>query len=363
MPIPCQLMKPLCLIMGTEKHICLGLTPLGVPAPNPNEICISIGPIYIPLGDQPSPSVSAHTGNLIKRGHDSKFLRPHLSTGLPPLPSAVPPPLDLGLMAIVIGFGQAKAVWGPYSIKAEFPDGAANPAVLFIAPGMCVGAANFSMCSEPMPKMNVKGVQILPNVFNVQVPSTVFAGMTFAAIIGNLVAAIADAVASKLLESLFKYVPGFKWAKEKLEKLAEKILSVALKPLTRRLTQKLTEKALHAVEDRLANEVGMEMSKQVEKKVEDIVEHQVEKSVERLAAKGVDRGIEKLASPLTEPAVDLAGEGGEKGTDWVEEKFGEEGEEGEGGEGEGGEGGKGNAEPRGSSGSTPPRGGGASRSE
>jgi hypothetical protein len=324
-------MKPLCLVIGTEKHICLGLTPMGVPAPNPNEICISLGPIDMPLGDSPSPTVSAHTARLIKRGHDSKFLRPHFSTGLPPLPSAVPPPLDLGLIAVVIAFGQAKTVWGPYSITADF-GGGASPAVIFLAPGMFLGAANFSMCSEPMPKMNIKGVQILPNVFNVQVPSTVFAGMTIADIIGNIVAAIVDAVLSKLLEVIFKNVPGLKQVKKLVEKVVEKVLGVALKPLTRVLAAKVSGKAIQKVEERLQQQVGMEASGRIEKKVEEMVDHQIEKGVEGLAAKTVDKEIENLATPLTEKGVDVAADSAKEGAEKV---FGEEGAESEGGEGEG----------------------------
>lgn len=333
MPLACQLMKPLCLVIGTEKHICLGLTPMGVPAPNPNEICISIGPINMPLGDSPSPNVSAHTARLIKRGHDSKFLRPHLSTGLPPLPSAVPPPLDLGLIAIVIAFGQAKTVWGPYSVKANFGEGA-NPAVIFLAPGMFLGAANFSMCSEPVPKMNIKGVQIVPNVFNIQVPSTVFAGMTIADIIGNIVAAVVDAVFSKLLEVIFKYAPGLKQLKKLVEKVAEKVIGTALKPLTHVLAAKVSEKAIEKVEERLQQQVGMQASERIENKVEEMVDHQIEKGVEGLAAKAVDKEIETLATPLTEKGVDVAADSAKEGAEKV---FGEEGAEGE-GKGEAGEG-------------------------
>ena len=335
MPLACQLMKPLCLLVGTEKHVCLGVSPLGPPLPNPNEICISVGVIDMPVGDSPSATVSGHNARLIMRGHDSKFLRPHFSTGLPPLPSAVPPVVDLGLIAIVIGLGQAKAVWGPFSIKADFGE-KKNPAVIFLAPGFCLGAANFSVCSEPVPKVNIKGVQIIPNVFNIQMPSTVFAGMTLADVVGNIVGAVADAVAAKLLELVFKYVPGVKWIKKKFEKLVEKVLGFALKPVLRRLTAKLTERAIERSEGRFVKVLGSSLSKEFaekyEEKIEKLVDHQVERMVERAAEKGVDKALEIRAAPLTEKGVEFADD---HAKEYVEEHFGEEGKEGGEGVGEG----------------------------
>ncbi len=323
MPMPCQLMKPLCLIVGVEKHTCLGISPMGIVMPNPEEICISLGPIYIPAGDSPSPTVSAQAGGLIKRGHDSKHFRPHFTTGTPPLPSAVPPVVDLGLIALVILLGQAKTVWGPYSIKAGFGDKKGNPAVIFVpVPGMCVGSANFTVCSEPT---------ALPSLLTLQTPNTVFAGMSWADIAGNIGEVLAELLLSKLLDCVFSRVAKLKGvgeAIEKAEEAVEKVLRTALKPIVRAVAQKTVKRAMPQVVKLAEGRLGFEVSNGFKAKSEKLTEKFIgEKLSEKVVDTAKDQAKEKAKGALIEPGI-------ESGT---ERLFGEEAKESS----EGGEGAKG----------------------
>src|SRR5882762_2325507 len=110
MPIPTQLVKPYCLVIGMERHTGLGLTPPSpVPVPNNNTFWVSASTaVLTPAGDWSSRTVKGHGSGIVKKGSDVKFLRPHVCLGSPMPPPIVPMVTDLGLIAVIIAFGSTK---------------------------------------------------------------------------------------------------------------------------------------------------------------------------------------------------------------------------------------------------------------
>src|SRR4051794_35111916 len=113
MPLKCQLLRPSCLVIGAEFHNAIGLNPIAVPTPSEKTSWMSLGLTLgiPPLSDTPSPWVGGGGGLVIKREHDTKFMRVLFSLGglVPPV-VVVPPVVDLGLAAVVIAVGQTKPV-------------------------------------------------------------------------------------------------------------------------------------------------------------------------------------------------------------------------------------------------------------
>jgi hypothetical protein len=294
----------------------------------PENTCrMSLFTIYNALGDEKSETVfSSGLSGFVKRGHDSKYMRPHLTVFAPPLPSVVPIPVDLGLMAVVIAFGSAKTSWGPYAIKASIGGSAENPAVNLLPPFLFLGAANFVVCSDPT---------AMPNTFNVQPPNTVLAGMSFADVAGNLVSTLLDAVLSKLLNKLGEWGP----VKEVMEKMTSQI-SVRLTGVLRHV---LSERVMKAV-TRMYLEEGEEGAEDVVKRpVTEFVDHGLDKLKEYVAGKlggsaVVDGAGDKVHEAFGEEEGEKGGEGGERGAEGGQEPGGGEGG-GEGGSEGGGQGG------------------------
>jgi hypothetical protein len=315
MPVACQIVKPACLVIGMmERHTGLGLTPIGIPAPNPNTFWMSIFTIYNSgiLGDEKSSSVySNNSSSFIKRAHDSKHMRPHIVLfSIPPI--VVPPVADLGLMAVVIALGSAKTMWGPFSIKAEIAD-SQNPAVVLVPPGSFVGIANFLLCSDPV---------AIPNLVNVQVPNTVFAGMAPGDIVGCLVAAALDMALSFLLDKIMEWGPikgvvgkVSAYLGAKLSGVLGKVLSQkAMKFLTRVYLEEEAEKEVKKAVEKVAEKA---VEKEAEKEVEIEVMRPMTKLVQKKIGKIVEWGVGKAG---TTGAIDHAGDASKELT---EEHFGE----------------------------------------
>ena len=179
MPIACQIVKPLCIVTGLEQHTGVGLTPIGVPAPNPATMWASLGPTCItPAGDWYSSDVSGDDCGFVKRGSESAHLRPHVCLSGPPLPSVVPPVTDLGLIALHIAFGSSKTTFGPFSVKAHITAKDEAPAVMMLVPTLFAGPANHMVCCSPLD---------VPSPMAVQVPNSVFAGMSMGDVLGCVV--------------------------------------------------------------------------------------------------------------------------------------------------------------------------------
>ena len=312
--VPCQLIKPACFVLGLERHKALGLL-AGVPAPNPNTFWLSLFTIYNSgiLGDEKSQTVfSSNLSALIKRGHDSKHMRPHLSVffvGPPP----VPIPVDLGLITVIIAFGSAKTLWGPYSVKADI-DGKSNPAVNLMVPVSFIGFGNFVVCSEPT---------ALPNVFNVQVPNSVFAGMTPGDILGNVVSALIDIGLAYALDKFMEWGPVGELVGKASAFLGGKLAGVLALVLPGQAMKFLTRQFLEVEEKEVRNAVTKEVETEVEKAE---VMRPLTKLLKTEAGKAVEWVHGKLGS--TE-AIDKAGE-------WADEKWSGEHEGGESNAGEGG---------------------------
>src|SRR4051812_1957636 len=121
MGVPCMPVRPHCVVIAPDVHSGIGLTPVAVPAMAPITIWASAATTYYGLGDAPVPNVSICGENAVRKGSDSKYLRPHLSiiNTVPPPPAVTVPPIaDLGLFLVIIAVGCSKPVWGPTSVRA-----------------------------------------------------------------------------------------------------------------------------------------------------------------------------------------------------------------------------------------------------
>jgi hypothetical protein len=195
MPVPCQLVKPLCVVVGFERHTGLGVME-APPFIGPNENCFwaSLATTEWLLGDSSSDMVFHDGCGLIKRGSDVQFLRPHVAIGslTPPMVTA---PTDLGLIILWNALGNSKTVFGPFSVEARMDAGEAdqNPAVIALPPWLPAGLANHTVCSEPISFPAACG----------QNPNSVYAGMTLLDYVGCLLLwAFEEAVSYALGEAL-----------------------------------------------------------------------------------------------------------------------------------------------------------------
>ncbi len=221
MPLSCQLVKPLCFVTGVETHTGLGLTPTPppVPCPNPATVWASFGTTCLtPLGDWMSPDVFGDDCGLVKRGSDTKYFRPHISLFSSPLPSVVPPISDLGLIAMHIAFGSSKTFFGPFSVQANIGSKTDNPAVIMVVPTMFLGPANHHLCSVPVR---------MPSVLSIQVPNSVFAGMTWGDVLGSLALYAASTAIGWVIGKIIALGP-VKRALDRLSEAVSKWLSPAI---------------------------------------------------------------------------------------------------------------------------------------
>jgi hypothetical protein len=253
-PFSCQLLRPTCLVLGIEVHDGLGLTPIGVPAPS-KTMWASIGTSGgIPgIADLPAATVWGGGEQIVRREHDTKLMRPHLSiiNFLPPPPAVtVTPVVDLGLFVVNTLLGATTPIWAAMTVKAKFDAGEKPVAVIMLLPGLCAGSANQMVCSDPCN---------LPMSTSVQMPTTVYAGMSGGDIVAGLIAMAVDmlisGVANAISHALFGGGPAGavpaavakkaaqqvgrailkEVAKHGLEEGFEKVLSDGLKKLTEQL--------------------------------------------------------------------------------------------------------------------------------
>lgn len=234
MPVPCQLVKPLCMVIGLEFHDGLGIIPSVPPVPGITKTTpwISIGwTVGVFLGDTPSPDVFGHTFGLIKRGSDTKYIRPHICLGSPPLPAAVTPIADLGLVFIHIALGATKEIWGCFSVKANITAKGEPVGVIWI-PYSPVAPYNQLVCNDIPCDW--------PCVIVLQMPNTVFAGMTLGDYVGSLVTMLLEMALSFAKNAFFGWNPVSKL----IEGLAGKILGKFATTVSEKALSKAIEKLI-----------------------------------------------------------------------------------------------------------------------
>ncbi|WP_394830335.1 hypothetical protein LVJ94_27890 [Pendulispora rubella] len=180
-----QVIKPSCVVIGIDLHTAIGLTPpaLVLLTPKKYHLWVSVSTARWIIGDQESSNVLGQGVGLVKRGSDTRYLRPHLCCSWP-VP-VITPICDLVMWIPLNLLGATKTIWGPYSVKANITGTDDNPAVMLI--GESVGVANSTICSDPCD---------LPLTISMQAPSSVRAGMTWADILGNVITTVIDCAIS-----------------------------------------------------------------------------------------------------------------------------------------------------------------------
>ncbi|HWL85822.1 MAG TPA: hypothetical protein VNO21_08475 [Polyangiaceae bacterium] len=314
MPILTQLIKPYCLVIGTEFHDGLGIVPPPIPTPNKFTMWVSISTTVWLLGDKSSPTVKGHGPGIVKKGSDTKYLRPHICVGAPPPPSTVPPISDLGLIALHIAFGSAKTIWGPFSVKSKWePPGPGvedfTPAVIMIFPSLFLGQANELVCSSPCK---------WPSSFSIQPPNTVYAGMSLADIIGCLVLMAVDMLLDVILTLIFKIPFLDKFFKHLGEKLSEVVSEKVGRILMNRLGVRILEAMPQSIFSGIAKDGADEFfSDYMREGVSTIFEHVATDIIGETTENLVDTfgagKVEKAADTAVEHRVEKAGEHGEEG--------------------------------------------------
>ncbi|WP_394841041.1 hypothetical protein LZC95_28690 [Pendulispora brunnea] len=185
MPFSCPIVSKWCLVFGFDLHEALG--PLGI---HPWQRWISISTARWLGGDSQSSSVFGDGNGFLKRGSDTRYLRPHicLSNAAPPISFF----WDSGLIIPNILLGATKTIWGPYSIKANITDKGDNPAVHLplLNVGVDLAIASSTVCSKPFD---------LPSTVSIQLASSVLLGMTIGDLVGNASNMLLDSILSMFL--------------------------------------------------------------------------------------------------------------------------------------------------------------------
>ncbi len=195
MGVPCMPVRTKCIVLGQELHDALGtlLMPPAPPVPfTPSAITLwlSASPTYYGVGDAPVASVVICGEPAVNKGADTTFLRPHVVVvGMVPPNVQVGPIIDLGFFVLVIAVGGTKPAWGPRSVQA----GSKSIAVMAI-PYSPICPFNQMICNDPCD---------LPIGLGLQMPSSVFVGMTLGDYALCLVNIVADMLLTFILNMLF----------------------------------------------------------------------------------------------------------------------------------------------------------------
>jgi hypothetical protein len=226
-----------CVVIGRELHGALGTSTVPPPpvpfTPSNMSFWLSASPTHYGCGDLPVPDVIICGEPAVNKGADTKYRRPHLVViGMLPPTVLVGPVVDLGFIILVIAVGCTKPIWGPSSVQA----GAKSIAVIGI-PYSPVSPINQLICSDPCD---------LPIGISVQMPSSVFVGMTLGDYLKCLVSIAVDMLLSFILNLIFgglEFLGNFisKRLLQVIEKsLGPKLLKVFGKGLAN-VTEKITE--------------------------------------------------------------------------------------------------------------------------
>ncbi|AUX41545.1 uncharacterized protein SOCE26_029650 [Sorangium cellulosum] len=197
MGVPCMPVRPMCIVIGQELHGALGtLVPPGLPfAPSDVTLWVSGMPTYYGVGDPPVANVIICGERAVQRGADTKYFRLHLvAGGLVPPNVVVGPIYDLGYMAFVFAVGASKPVWGPTTVKVGPQKGSGKSIAVIGIPYVPFNPFNQLICSDPCD---------WPGGAALQMPSSVFAGMSLADYLLCCVSIMADMLLSFILNVLF----------------------------------------------------------------------------------------------------------------------------------------------------------------
>jgi len=263
-----------CVVIGTEFHDALGtlVAPPAPPVPcTPSNITIwcSASTTYYGIGEKPVANVIICGEPAVNKGADTTYARPHVVMfGVAPPNVIVGPVVDWGFFILVIAAGGTKPVWGPRSVQA----GAKSIAV-FAIPYSPYCPFNQMICNDPFD---------IPLGVGLQMPSSVFVGMTLGDYALCIVNIVADMLLSFLLNMLFgglDFLGDFigKMSKGFTRKLIKifgkkffKILSKGMERITqwlvRVLTRKVSDAARRSVIKRVTEgivKIGMEFVKKL----------------------------------------------------------------------------------------------------
>jgi hypothetical protein len=192
MGVPCMPVRTKCVVLGRELHDALGtLLPASVPfTPSKISLWLSASATYYGFGDKPVAKVMICGEPAVNKGADTTFCRPHVSViGMVPPNVQVNPIADLGFFVLVILAGGTKTVWGPRSVQAD----SKSVAVIAI-PYSPFCPFNQMICSDPCD---------MPIGVSLQMPSSVFAGMTLGDYALCVVNIAADMLLSFILNMIF----------------------------------------------------------------------------------------------------------------------------------------------------------------
>ncbi len=273
MGVPCMPVRTKCVVLGRELHGALGTqTPPGIPfTPSKMTLWLSASPTHYGMGDPPVPDVIICGEPAVNKGADTKYLRPHVVVvGVVPPTVLVGPIIDLGFIILVIAVGGTKPVWGPRSVQA----GAKSIAVIAI-PYSPFCPFNQMICSDPCD---------MPIGVALQMPSSVFVGMTLGDYALCILSIAADMVLSFLLNVLFG---GLDFVGDFLGKMSKGLMSKLIK---------LFGKAFFKV-----------LSKGVDWATERIVRLLIKKLGDKFSASAIRRLTEALIKPFTEAAKKYVG--------------------------------------------------------
>ena len=257
MGVPCMPVRTKCLVLGRELHGALGtlIAPPAPPVPfksSTMSLWLSASTTHYGIGDPPVPDVIICGEPAVSKGADSKYLRPHVVVvGVIPPNVQVGPIVDLGFIILVIAVGCTKPIWGPRSVQAS----AKSVAVIAI-PYSPFCPFNQLICSDPCD---------MPIGVSLQMPSSVFVGMSLGDYLACMVSIAADMLLSFILNLLFgglEFLGTFIGKKlfTQLEKtLGPKLLGVFGKGLG-----KYTEKITDFLVKKFGKQLGTVLGKTVE---------------------------------------------------------------------------------------------------
>jgi hypothetical protein len=218
----------------------------GVPTPSIIALWIAISTTHYGVGDRPVGSVIICGEEAVNRGADTKYMRPHAAImGLDPRNQTVMvgPIFDCGFYILVFAVGATKPVWGPTAVKA----GGKSIAAIAV-PFSPIGPNNQLVCSDPCD---------LPNGLAVQMPSSVFVGMSLADYFLCTISIAVDMLISFVLNLLFggvEFVQTF--FGEKLAKAAARRLGPKLGQGLAGFAKKIGEWVAGKVPKILGKELG-----------------------------------------------------------------------------------------------------------
>ncbi len=259
MGVPCMPVRTKCVVIGTDMHGALGtlIAPPAPPVPfTPSEktIWISASTTHYGVGDPPVPDVILCGERAVNKGADTKYLRPHVVVfGLVPPNVIVGPIVDWGFFLLVIAVGCTKPIWGPRSVQA----GAKSIAVIAI-PYSPYCPINQLICTDPCD---------LPIGVGLQMPSSVFVGMTLGDYAMCLVSIAADMLLSFLVNQLFA---GLKLLGNFLGKKLLQQLGKSLGPKLFMALSKALAKLTETFSKGLANKLGKVVAQGIEETLKKI---------------------------------------------------------------------------------------------